>query len=194
MPQYDAVVAITSGTSDLQGVMNLVWDRIVPALGDATLPADPDSDRRLAEKLASLSLPVQAGQVSSQTADRVTGRTFTFPENPQHIEALSLKTAGDGAETLLTLRIAGVDQRIECGQGSWTKGSITLETGEAVPVAASGAWSSGDTYSVRLVRYRTPFSTDYDARFTGDGVILEAMDNVGLVAPVRVRLSGTAQP
>jgi len=194
MPQYDAVVAITSGTGDMQAVMNLVWDRIVPALGDAALPADPESDRRLAEKLASLSLPRQDGQVSSPTAERVTGKTFIFPENAQHIEALSLKSAGDGAGTSLTIRVAGTDQHIECGQGSWTKGSVTLDTGEVVPIAASGAWSSGDTYSVRLVRYRTPFSTDYDARFTGDGVVLEAMDNVGLTPPVRVRLSGTARP
>ena len=28
MPQYDAVVAITSGTGDMQAVMNLVWDKI----------------------------------------------------------------------------------------------------------------------------------------------------------------------
>jgi CubicO group peptidase (beta-lactamase class C family) len=192
MPQYDAVIAITSGTSDLQGVMNLVWDRIVPALGDAALPADPESDRRLAGKLAGLSLPRQAGGASSPTAARVAGKTFTFPENPQHIETVSLQSAGDG--TSVSLRIAGVDQRIGCRQDSWTKGSLTLETGEVVPVAASGAWSSDDTYSFKLVRYRTPFSTDYDVRFTGDGVVLEAMDNVGLVAPVRVRLSGSAQP
>ena len=32
MPQYDTVVAITSGTRDMASVMNLVWDRLVPAL------------------------------------------------------------------------------------------------------------------------------------------------------------------
>jgi CubicO group peptidase (beta-lactamase class C family) len=194
MPQYDAVIAITSGTGDMQAVMNLVWDRIVPALGEAALPADPGPDRRLAEKLASLSLPVQAGQAASPTAARVAGKTFTFPENSLHIGALSLKAGGAGAGTSITVRFAGADQRIEFGQGAWAKGSITLDTGEVVPVAASGAWSSDDTYSFRLVRYRTPFSTDYDVRFTGDGVLLEALDNVGLTPPVRTRISGTVQP
>ena len=32
LPQYDAVVAITSGTRDMGSVMNLVWERLVPAL------------------------------------------------------------------------------------------------------------------------------------------------------------------
>jgi hypothetical protein len=71
---------------------------------------------------------------------------------------------------------------------------MTLDTGEAVPVAASAGWSSEDTYSVTAVRYLTPFSTDYDVRFTGGGVILESVDNVGFAPPPRIRLVGTAQP
>jgi hypothetical protein len=126
-------------------------------------------------------------------AAHVTGKTFTFPENTLKIEALTLKAAGDGAD-VLTLRIAGADQRVECGQGAWAKGTMTLDMGESVPVAASAAWSSDDTYSVRLVRYLTPFSTDYDVRFTGDGVIVEAVDNIGFAPPPRIRIVGTEQP
>ncbi len=194
MPEFDTVVAITSGTGDLQGVLNLIWDRILPALGSASLPADANAQRALAEKLASLSLRVQAGQATSPTADRVAGRVFVFPANPQHIESISLRKAGDGASPSIAFRLSGVDQRLECGTGSWTKGAITSDSGETIPVAASGAWSSGDTYSVRLVRYRTPFSTDYDVRFAGDQVILEALDNVGFMPAQRIRLVGTAQP
>ncbi len=194
MPQYDAVVAVTSGTGDMQSVMNLVWDRIVPAMGAAALPADPDSDGKLSARLAGLSLRKQSGQASSPTAAAVTGKTFTFPENSQKIDSLTLKAAGDGANAVLTLRIAGVEERVECGQGSWAKGSMTLDTGEVAPVAACGAWSSEDTYSVTVVRYLTPYSTDYDLRFTGAGVILESLDNVGFMPPSRVRLVGTAQP
>jgi CubicO group peptidase (beta-lactamase class C family) len=194
MPQYDAVVAVTSGTGDMQSVMNLIWDRIVPAMGVAALPADPESDGKLSARLAGLSLRKQAGQATSPMAGSVTGKTFTFPENGQHIEALSLRAAGNGANAVLTLRIAGADQHIECGQDSWAKGSMTLDTGEVVPVAASAAWSSEDTLSVTVVLYQTPFSTEYDVRYTGDGVILESVDNVGFVSPLpRTRLVGTAQ-
>jgi CubicO group peptidase (beta-lactamase class C family) len=197
MPQFDAVVAITSGTDDLQGVLDLVWDRIVPALAASALPADPQSDRRLSERLAGLTIRTQSGEAMSPAAGSVTGRRYTFPSNPQHIESVILKTAGDRADTSVTLRVAGVDQRINCGTISWAKGSITTAEGKAVPVAASGAWSSGDTYSFRLVRYLTPFSTDYDLRFAGDQVILEALDNVPFVSDspaVRIRLTGKAQP
>jgi len=193
MPQLDTVVAITSGTSDLQGVLNLVWDTILPALGPAAIPADPESDRRLSEKLAGLVLRLQGGQPSSPTAARVSGRVYAFPENAQHIEQVSVAAAAGAAPPAITVRLGGVDQRIECGQGSWIKGSVTGPSGERIPVAASGAWSSGDTFSFRLVRYLTPFSTDYDLRFAGETLILEAKDNVGNAAPERIRLVGTAQ-
>jgi hypothetical protein len=194
MPEFDTVIAITSGTGDLQGVLNLVWDTILPALAASPLPANPDADRQLAEKLASLSLRLQAGQPSSPMAAKVSGRVYTFPSNAQHIENVSVKMGGDGADPAIALRLDGVDQRLECGLASWAKGAITSPSGETIPVSMSGAWSSEDTYSVRLVRYRTPFSTDYDLRFAGDRVILEALDNVGLTAPQRIRLVGTAQP
>jgi CubicO group peptidase (beta-lactamase class C family) len=194
MPEFDTVVAITSGTGDLQGILNLVWDHIVPGLGAASLAADADSQRKLAEKLAGLGLRTQSGQPTSTMADKVSGRVYAFAPNALHIDSVSLKTAGDRAGVSVAFRIDDVDQRVQCGQGSWTAGALTLPSGEKVPVGVSGAWSSEDTYSLRLVRDRTPFSTDYDLRFAGDQLILEALDNVGLIPPQRIRIVGAAQP
>ena len=56
MPQYDAVPAITSGTSDMGSVMQLAWDTIIPAFKDAPLPADPESVAKLTAKAKSLKL------------------------------------------------------------------------------------------------------------------------------------------
>ena len=40
LDQYDAVIAITSGTRDMAAVMNSAWKYLVPALHDGALPAD----------------------------------------------------------------------------------------------------------------------------------------------------------
>jgi len=40
MPEQDAVVAITSGLGDMQAVLNLVWDCLLPAIKPGTLAAD----------------------------------------------------------------------------------------------------------------------------------------------------------
>lgn len=195
LEQYDAVIAVTSGTGDMQGVMNVVWDKLLPAFSPSALPADPENDRRLSEKLASLSLPTQQGAAASSSSQGFAGRRYLFPDNPQKIEAVSLEPAKNGADAVLEIRIAGADQRIECGRGAWAKGTITLDPGETFPEAASGAWTSDDTYSVTLYRYQTPFRTTYDFRFAGDELILEALENVSLAAaPSRIRLVGTLKP
>ena len=194
MPEFDAVIAITSATRDLQAVLNVVWDRIVPAFGEAALPADPAAAGRLSERLAGLSLPTQAGQPTSPTAARIAGRRYVLPANPLGLESLTFEQAKEGADLALVLRTAGNDQRIVCGRGSWVKGSAVMGHGGPVAVAASGAWSSEDTYTAIVWRYQTPFSTTYDFRFSGDEVILEIEANLSLEPAGRIRAVGKAQP
>jgi len=191
MPQYDAVIAITSATRDLQAALDVVWDNIVPGLQAQPLVADPESDRRLAERLAGLTLKTQEGKASSPTAARVAGRRFVFPTNPQNVESLTLAPTADGSVSL-AVRVGGVDQVASCGYGSWSKATVAGVKGGIVPVAASGAWTSEDTYTAMICRYQTPFVTTYDLRFTDGGVIVEFQDNIGLEGTPRVRLVGTA--
>ena len=194
MPEFDAVVAITGATRDLPSVLNVVWDQIVPALSGAPLAADPESDRRLSEKLAGLSLATQAGQPGSPVAARIAGRRYVFPANPQLIESVEFEPVQEGANVAIKARIAGRDQRIVCGRGAWLKGSLTMGPGAPIPVALSGAWTSDDTYTAILCRYRTPFCATFDMRFSGDELILETENNVGFDSAGRVRLVGRAQP
>ena len=63
LPQYDAVIAMTSGTRDMPGVLNLVWDRLIPALKPSALPADQAEQTQLTAKLSGLALPAQAAGV-----------------------------------------------------------------------------------------------------------------------------------
>ena len=40
MPEQDAVVAITSGVKDMQAVLNVIWDKLLPAMQPKKLKAD----------------------------------------------------------------------------------------------------------------------------------------------------------
>jgi hypothetical protein len=60
MDEYDAVLAITSGSGDMQGILNIVYDNLLDAMKEDALPADEDSFTKLQNKLKSLQLePVQ---------------------------------------------------------------------------------------------------------------------------------------
>ena len=41
IPEEDTVIAITANTGDMQGQLNLVWEKLLPALGKTPLPENP---------------------------------------------------------------------------------------------------------------------------------------------------------
>jgi len=178
MPEQDAVIAITGGTKNLQAILNLVWDKLLPAMQPAPLPADAESDQRLERTLAGLTLHQPQGAATTAMAAQVSGRTYLFPTNAQNIDAVTFDFKGQDAT--LVVRSLGREHRIACGSGVWEKGRTAFVAGadwriaEPVeqPVAASGAWTADDTYAVKLSYYETPLATMLTCRFAGNRVLL----------------------
>ena len=56
------------------------------------------------------------------------------------------------------------------------------------PVAVSGAWTAADTFTLDVVRYRTPFVARYHLKISGDRETerLETVMNVGPTPPALV--------
>jgi len=193
MPQYDAVLAITSGTKDMASVMNLVWDLVVPALKSGPLPADPASDRLLVAKLASMGLRPQEGSESSPLAGKVAQRTYAFPANPEGIRSVSLDPSAPGGVTI-SLETGHGPERLVCGKGSWVKGELPPSFGITSAAAASGAWTAEDTYTATIVRTQMPFRQTLQLTFSGDGVELDVGYNVVSDQVRPYRLKGNAGP
>jgi CubicO group peptidase (beta-lactamase class C family) len=178
MPQQDAVVAITSGTRDMQAVMNLVWDKLLRAMQPSPLPADAESDQKLERELAGLTLHQPQGIAMSAIAAQVSGKTYLFPTNAQDIDAVTLDFKGQDAT--LDVRSLGQEYRIACGSGVWKKERTAFVAGAeawvAAPVeqrvAASGAWTADDTYTAKLAYYETPLAITLTCRFAGDRILL----------------------
>lgn len=185
MPQYDAVLAITSGTRDMQGVMNLVWDKILPAMGAAPLPEAPDQNRALTQRLASLDLRAPRGEATSPQAGRFLGRSYAFPENVRHIASVTLQSANGRTE--LIFRGTGLDgQPIAVGTGEWVRGRTNFAT-DLDPrdrtlvdraVAARGGWTAPDTFVAKLCYFETPYAMTVTLQFGGDIVVLDGTYNV----------------
>jgi CubicO group peptidase (beta-lactamase class C family) len=60
LPDQDAVIAITANTGDMQSELNLVWDFLLPAFSDQTLPENPDEQAKLQETLGKLQVRAAA--------------------------------------------------------------------------------------------------------------------------------------
>jgi CubicO group peptidase (beta-lactamase class C family) len=193
MPEQDAVVAITSGTRDLQGVLNLVWEHLLPGMKAVPLPTDPVLHDRLARKLPSLALPTPAGKSTSPTSRRVSGRIYELPKNEDGIEAVGLEL---GREATLVVRSDGRERRLPVGLGEWRRGG-TLPMGRVrlmeepeYRVAAAGAWTDDDTFTVKACFHDTPFCATLGLRFAGDALVLDREMNVGFGPTKRPTLVG----
>lgn len=57
LPDRDTVIAITADTRDMQAELNVVWDKLLPALKSESLPANPEASRKLAAELEKLAVP-----------------------------------------------------------------------------------------------------------------------------------------
>jgi hypothetical protein len=201
LPEYDAVVAITSGVRDMQAVMNVVWDRLLPALRPEPLPEDPAAVRALQARLAALSVRVPDGKASSPLAAKLSGRWYALPPNDRGLQAVALDLAPrGGASPALLVRTAAGETRTPLGIGRWARSREGFANGIerllAVPehpaVALSGAWTADSVFTLKLVAPETPFYSTLTFRFAGDRLLLDAEHNVSF-GPTRLpRLEGTA--
>jgi CubicO group peptidase (beta-lactamase class C family) len=193
LPGQDAVVAITSGVKDMQAVLNLVWDKLLPAMRPMPLAVDESAREKLRQRLKGLALRPQEGSPTAPVAAKVSGRKYEFPANEQKLEALTLESDGkDGAVTLVT-RFNGAEQRVVCGPGAWRKGRGTWARLPVQPVAASGAWTGDDTFTAKLCPYETPFIITARLKFSGDEVRCDAESNVGFGSRKPPALVGKAK-
>ncbi len=176
LPEQDAVIAITSGVANMQAVLDLVWDKLLPAMKTSPLPANEKAHKQLQQKLKSLTLRTPEG---SAPAAKVMGKKYLFPANDRKLESLSLENDGKNDRIALVCRIDGVDRRIVCGRGEWYKGRGSWGTLTDRPLAASAAWSEGETFTAKLCFYETPFTFTVRLKFTGDEVRYESNSNVG---------------
>jgi CubicO group peptidase (beta-lactamase class C family) len=204
MPEQDTVVAITSGTRDLQGVLNLVWDHILPALQPGARAPDPAADAALRRKLDSLALPTPAGGATSPLAKQVSGKRYVFPANDEKLESVALEVGKDGA--WLSVGQDGRTSRIPCENGRWRRGDTLLvnprwrpgdalvATGVAEKIAGSGAWTADDTFVAKLAAYETPFVMTVAFQFKGDELDVDTEYNVAFAERKRPRLVGKREP
>ena len=187
MSERDAVIAITSGVKDMQAVLNLVWDELLPAMKSSALPPDDAARKKLEQRLKNLSLTPQQGSASPA---KVSGKRYVFAANDRKLEAITLESGGSDAPVTLTARFNGVDRRITCGCNAWQKGRVAWDPLPEQPVAASGAWTANDTFTAKLCFYETPFIVTIRLKFSGQELQCDSEANVGFGATKEPQLIG----
>ena len=183
VPEADLVVATTARVDDMQAILDVLWERLLPAL-DRT-PADDEeaASARLAARLEALVLPVvEAGHEGPDGP-----RTFVVEERGADqplAPGTELTVIRDGADHLLSLRLPSAELAVLCGHDRWTEGLLGQASGVSrgsrgappvgpTPVVCRGGWTAPDTFEADLVLIETP----HRIRMHGNGSRLEAWWN-----------------
>jgi len=188
MPDQDAVLAITSGSSDMQGILKLVWNNILDGMNAEALPADESSLSALQDKLSKLAIATVEGDESSAIASEVSGKTYKIEPNEQNIEEILFNF--EGKENVVTLTIGGSDQEMPVGYQTMLKGTMNLSGLGNLAVASSGAWTSENTYRATMINYESPHAITFTFNFKGDDLLIDTEYNVMFGPAKRPQMKG----
>lgn len=175
LPEQDAVIAITSGVKDMQSILNLVWQKLLPALNSSALASDDEAGQKLRQKLTELTVRLPEG-IGEPT--KFSGKKYEFPANDLKLETIALERAADGGHETLVTRVDGVEQRIVCGRGKWHEGLVAWGPLVQQPAATAGGWTN-DAFTAKICFYETPFIVTVRLKFSGDELTLNSESNVG---------------
>lgn len=147
LPEHGVVLAMTGQCDDMQGILDLAWEHLLPAFGQPDgSRAGSEADAALAARLASLALTPLDG---AQPGGRMNARQF-LPAADNALPRLTrvdLSPVDGGLALTLTEGEDGLDVR--AGFGDWTSRDGT---------AASAGWTDADgtSLAVDVIFVETP--------------------------------------
>ncbi|MDH6220933.1 serine hydrolase domain-containing protein [Streptomyces pseudovenezuelae] len=153
LPEHDAVIATTAATEEMQRVLDLAWEHLLPAFGPEPLSGREAADEALGERLALLALPPVPGKSAPPERHRDwSGAEFTpdggvCADQPK-LTGVEVTADADGWGLSLTEDGRRLDLRI--GEAGWAVAEGTM------PTAVSGGWADADTLAVDVVFLETP--------------------------------------
>lgn len=183
MPEQDAVIAITSQTNDMQGILNLIWEHLLPALQEGELPVDEAVVAALRDKLKGLALPVPSREVASPLESTLSGRTYSIAANDKNLKSVSFKFYGGRCEA--TFEYHNATHLIPMGAGAWVFSETTKpgpnfvagakDTLKGLPpfkIAAAYGWKDNKTLELTLRYIESPHTETILAIFDGEDLAL----------------------
>ena len=183
LPELGSVVAITSETDNMQALLNLVWEFLLPGL-DVEEPT-PEKDASLRQRLEGLYISPFVGIANTSLEEELQKKRFEFTANDWGMNTLKLYFNDDQLKLVLT----DDNQEsfpLEFGKGTWLQ-SETLRKGPNLAgnakdameglapflVAGSYGWKDDSTLVAKLNYLESPHTETIE-------IVFEDKDNISL--------------
>ena len=196
MPEKDAVIAITAASNDMQGILNMVWEHLLPAMEDKPLPENEEAQTELNTRLEKLALATVEGEASSPLAPEVSGLRYELKPNAYELEAVEFDMSNTNGENFMTVWSPEGQHTFPVGFKTMPKGRMNLPGQVPWATAASGAWVSDDHYRVLVYNYESPHALTFDFVFSegGQSLTWDGEYNVTIWSPRKLeRMEGALE-
>ncbi|WP_350277143.1 serine hydrolase [Kribbella sp. HUAS MG21] len=170
IPEYDAVLIVTSATQDMQAILNTAWEYLLPALEGKEVPVLPRPER--------LELPPPSGPAPAGGD----GRTYRFAaDNMLGLVSARIDPDGTGTFSFRDLE-DGSRHDLVCAAGDWREASAPGTVDDAAPEVGervvTNAYGDGDAFVATLRWLESPYVATLTCRVTGDTLTVDVALNV----------------
>jgi CubicO group peptidase (beta-lactamase class C family) len=197
-PRHQATLAVLGAVQEGSQLFLPVVQRHFPRAFEEQLPAPEaqKADAHLRLRLAALSDQPPITAIHSETAARVSGRTFRIEPNPLGVTAVRFVFEND--RCVFHLVDASGDHSVVCGLREWLESRTDMPGGDlhhgyslqSAIIVAGATWTDEHTLRMTWIFAETAFRDTVVCRFDADGVMVERSVNVNSAAMAWPRLSG----
>lgn len=179
LPGQDAVIAITSASSSTEGILNAVWEHLLPNMKDAPLPEDQSSSAALVDQLKNLSINPPQLQQSSILEDQITGMNYTLENNQFSLATFSISFKNEYAEVTLISKL-GESNVIRLGRGQWLESFALILEPSMNRIMSSFTWLAEDQLQLSLLFVEMPFYITLEIKILENMLLLKSKINVNM--------------
>jgi hypothetical protein len=177
MPEQDAVLVITSETKQMQGILDLTWQYLLPFMKDDPFPPQPEAHELLRDRLDSLQMIPPPAQSLPPSVEKISGKLFKVRDNDLGVQQISFTFKPDSC--VFRLWDGAGEHRILCGNGTWVRNEtcnpmmqptmiwtlLNRKVEIPIKVAAYGQWKDTYSYAMTWQYLETPHSDTVTCHF-----------------------------
>ena len=178
LPEHNMVIAITGGSPDMQAMLNVLWDKLYPAIQMGPLRPDQQYYDILQEKLASLTLfpfPDPTHPAIEHEA------AYALSSNDTDINTVSFN--GDAENVIMSLKTETSTHQVMCGLQTWATNRtsnpllpdniLSRALPDTMDVVANCHWADENTLESTWRLVNMPRALSITSHFEADSVRIE---------------------
>lgn len=175
MPDLDAVLAITSSLHDMQKVLDIVWETLLPGMRDQS-SADAKEVDQSTYFGAAMAIPGPAGTVPAAVHSTLWAeRAIALEPNSLGIETLRFEWNDQGFSIHLLRN--GNPVTLQGGFEAWVEQRVAVISDTSESVAIQGGWQS-DKFVFAMCFNETPFTRVVEIAGEPNHVVLTARSKI----------------